>query len=65
MAKVNLTLSHLDNYTLRLLAQKDKINAPEALKKSLGQKLGNHTLNYGAGKILINIETSYNSITIK
>lgn len=65
MSKVNLTLSKLDNYTFRLTAQKDKIIVPVLLKKNLVQKSGNYTLNYGTGKILINITTSYNSITIK
>lgn len=65
MSKVNLTLSQMDNYTFRLTAQKDKIFVPVLLKKNLVQKSGNYTLNYGTGKILINITTSYNSITIK
>lgn len=65
MSKVNLTLSQMDNYTFRLTAQKDKIFVPALLKKNLVQKSGNYTLNYGTGKILINITTSYNSITIK
>lgn len=65
MTKINLSVTNIEDYTFRLLAQKDKIIVPAALKKLLVQNSGNTTLNYGAGKNLVNITTSYNSINIK
>ncbi len=65
MTKVNVAVKDIGDYTFRLMTQKEKIIAPPELRKNLVQKSGTSTLNFGSGKIMINVSTSYNSINIK
>lgn len=65
MTKINFSATNVAEYTFNLNALKDKLSVPAEFKKSPVQKSGSTTLNYGTGKIVINITTSYNSINIK
>ncbi len=65
MTKVNVGVKDIGDFTFRLMAQKEKIIAPPELRKNLVQKSGISTLNFGSGKIMINVSTSYNTISIK
>lgn len=65
MTKVNFALANSENYTFRLTSQKDKIILPASLSKNLVKKSGSSFFQYGSGKILVNVTTSYNSITVK
>lgn len=65
MTKVNLAVDNTENYTFRLTSLKDKIILPATLTKNLVKKSGANSFQYGSGKFLINITTSYNSITVK
>lgn len=65
MSQVNLAISNLDHYSLKFLAQKDKIYVPDELKKNLSSSHGNSTLNFVKGKIVLNVTTNFSSIHLK